>query len=483
MKGERQALIERLVAISGRDWVVTDRAGMGVYELDASDESIVGHHPPDVVVLPRTTEEVAAIVRLANDLSLPVVVRGAGTGLAGGTITIRGGILLVTSRMNQILEVNEVDRYAIVEPGLINLDLSVAIQNRGYYYAPDPASQRTCSIGGNIANNSGGPHCLKYGVTSNHILGLEVVLPDGEVVWFGGASAETPGFNLAGVVVGAEGTLGIVTKAMVRLTRKAEATGVLLAAFPSIDAASRAVSATIAAGIIPASMELMDQLTLRAIEISAKAGYPQDAAAVLLIELDGLTQTVEDQKLKVAAICDEYGALEVRVAQTKAEEDRLWFGRKSAFGAMGRLAPNYHLVDTVVPRTKLPIALERVAELAEEYDLMVANVFHAGDGNLHPLMLFDRSVPGAMERVIKAGDEMARYCVELGGAVSGEHGIGLEKNEALVLMFNDDDLEAMAKLKRTFDPDYMMNPGKVFPSAFDPYANAREHAGEPVNAD
>jgi glycolate oxidase len=481
MTGDREQLVRRLTAIVGADWVITDKAGMGVYELDASDESIVGNHPPDVVVLPRTTEEVASIVKLGNEFDLPVVVRGAGTGLAGGTITIRGGILLVTSRMNSILEINEDDRYAVVEPGLINLDLTNAIQHRGYYYAPDPASQRTCSIGGNIANNSGGPHCLKYGVTSNHILGLEVVLPDGEVVWFGGPSAEMPGFNLAGVIIGAEGTLGIVTRAMVRLTRKAEATGVLLAAFPSIDAASRAVSATIAARIIPASMELMDQLTIKAIEISAQAGYPKDAAAVLLIELDGLAQTVAEQKVRVAEICDEYGALEVRIAQSKAEEDALWFGRKSAFGAMGRLAPNYHLVDTVVPRTKLPIALERVAELAREYDLMVSNVFHAGDGNLHPLMLFDRKVPGAMERVIAAGHEMARYCVELGGAVSGEHGIGIEKNDALTLMFNDDDLEAMAKLKRTFDPKHMMNPGKVFPTAFDPYANAT--APEAVNAD
>ncbi len=481
MIGDRRQLVERLTAIVGADWVITDKAGMGVYELDASDESVVGHHPPEIVVLPRTTDEVSAIVKLANEFNLPVVVRGAGTGLAGGTITIQGGILVVTARMNSILEINETDRYAVVEPGLINLDLSVAIQQRGYYYAPDPASQKTCSIGGNIANNSGGPHCLKYGVTSNHILGLEVVLADGEVVWLGGPSAETPGFNLAGVIVGGEGTLGIVTKAMVRLTRKAEATGVLLAAFPSIDSASRAVSATIAERIIPASMELMDQLTIKAIEISAQAGYPKDAAAVLLIELDGLAPTVDEHKVRVAAICTEHGALEVRVAQSKAEEDALWAGRKSAFGAMGRLAPNYHLVDTVVPRTKLPVALERVAELALEYDLMVSNVFHAGDGNLHPLMLFDRKVPGAMERVIEAGHEMARYCVELGGAVSGEHGIGIEKNDALSLMFNDDDLEAMAKLKRTFDPDHMMNPGKVFPTAFDAYAAAP--APEAVNAD
>ena len=475
---DMNGMIERLAAIVGKEWVITDRAGKGVYELDASDESIVGIHTPDVVVLPKSTQEISRIVKLANALETPVVVRGAGTGLAGGTITTRGGILIVVARMNQILEVNEVDRYAIVEPGLINLDLSAAMIPRGWYYAPDPASQKTCTIGGNIANNSGGPHCLKYGVTGNHILGVEVVLPDGDVVWFGGSSQEMPGFNLTGVMVGAEGTLGIVTKAMVRITRRPQATGVLLAAFSSIDAASRAVSATIAAGIIPASMELMDQLTIKAIEVSAQAGYPSDAAAVLLIELDGLSQTVDEQKLTVAGICTEHGAIEVRVAQSKAEEDALWAGRKSAFGAMGRLAPNYHLTDTVVPRTKLPIALERVAEVAIEYDLMIANVFHAGDGNLHPLILFDRTVPGTMERVLEASEVLMQYCIDLGGAVSGEHGIGIEKQEALTLMYSDDDLEAMARLKRSFDPYNRMNPGKVFPTSFDPYHRSVELQAE-----
>jgi glycolate oxidase len=483
MHTNRDEMIRGLATIVGPDWVITDRAGMGVYELDASDESIVGIHTPDVVVLPRSAEEISAIVKLAAVFELPVVVRGAGTGLAGGTITTQGGILLVTARMNQILEVNEIDRYAIVEPGLINLDLSTALLSRGFYYAPDPASQKTCTIGGNIANNSGGPHCLKYGVTGNHILGLELVLADGEIIWTGGPSSEQPGFDLTGALVGAEGTLGIVTRAMVRIMRKPESSGVLLAAFGSIDAASRAVSATIAQGIVPASMELMDQLTIKAIEVSAQAGYPRDAAAVLLIELDGLAQTVADQKETVADICTEYGALEVRVAQSKSEEDALWAGRKSAFGAMGRLAPNYHLTDTVVPRTKLPIALERVAEVAKEYDLMIANVFHAGDGNLHPLILFDRTVPGTMERVIEASEVLMRYCIELGGAVSGEHGIGIEKNEALAFMFSDDDLESMAKLKRVFDPQHRMNPFKVFPSAFNPYGESAPVEREALHVD
>ncbi len=469
MKPSSNELIRLLETVVEPGYVISDPAGMGVYELDASDESIAGVHSPDVVVLPSTAEQIASIVKIANRLDVPVVVRGAGTGLAGGTITTRGGILLVTARMNRILEINEIDRYAVVEPGVINLDLTTALLGRGYYYAPDPASQKTCTIGGNIANNSGGPHCLKYGVTGNHILGLEVVLPDGEIAWFGGASSERPGFDLTGVMVGGEGTLGIVTRAMVRISRRAEASGVLLAAFPSIDSASRAVSATIAAGIIPASMELMDHLTITAIEVSAQAGYPKDAAAVLLIELDGLTQTVAEHKLVVAALCEEFGATEVRVAQTKTEEDALWLGRKSAFGAMGRLAPNYHLTDTVVPRTKLPLALERVAEVAVEFNLKIANVFHAGDGNLHPLILFDRNEPGAMERVLEASEVLMQYCIDLGGAVSGEHGIGIEKQEALPLMFSDADLEAMARLKRAFDPENRLNPGKVFPTRFDPY--------------
>lgn len=483
MRVDRKVLAARLRQIVDPAYVISDPAGIGVYELDASDESIAGIHSPDVVVLPRTVEEISAIVRAANDLDVPVVVRGAGTGLAGGTVTTRGGILLVTARMNNILEINEVDRYAIVEPGVINLDLTTALLPRGYYYAPDPASQKTCTIGGNIANNSGGPHCLKYGVTSNHILGLEIVTSTGEVMWVGGPSSEMPGFDLTGVMIGAEGTLGIVTKAMVRISRRPQSSGVLLAAFPSIDAASRAVSATIAAGIIPASMELMDHLTITAIEISAQAGYPADAAAVLLIELDGLESDVAANKPVVAEICEEHGALEVRVAETKAEEDALWAGRKSAFGAMGRLAPNYHLTDTVVPRTKLPIALERVAEVAEQYDLKIANVFHAGDGNLHPLILFDREIPGTMERVLEASEVLMQYCIDLGGAVSGEHGIGIEKQEALPLMFSDDDLEAMARLKRVFDPHNRLNPGKVFPTRFDPYASARATERDALHVD
>lgn len=472
----RPAIVDELAAVVGSDHVVWDRAGIGVYQQDASDESISGVHRPLVVVLPETTEEVSAVVRLANRAGLEIVARGAGTGLAGGAISTRGGVLIVTARMNRVEEVNLVDRYVIVQPGIINLDVSEHLKPFGYHYAPDPASQRACSIGGNIANNSGGPHCLKYGVTSNHVIGLEIVLPSGDATWVGGAAAEQPGFDLTGVLVGSEGTLGIVTKAMLRILPRPETSGVLLAAFDSIHDASKAVSRTIADGIIPAALELMDELTIRAIEVSAQAGYPTDAAAVLLVELDGPAETVLADRERVAEILSEYGASEVRVARTDEEAARLWLGRKSAFGAMGRLAPNYHLTDTVVPRSKLPLAMERVAEIAEEYHLTIANVFHAGDGNLHPLILFDRREPGIMERVLEASEMLMASCMELGGAVSGEHGIGIEKQDALTLMFDDDDLEAMARLKRAFDPSNQMNPGKVFPRAFEPYARQRSVA-------
>jgi glycolate oxidase len=463
---DRSTVAAALAAIVGDAHVVADDAGLSVYHFDASDEAIAGTHSPLVAVLPETAEEVAGVVRYAVANDLPVVARGAGTGLAGGAIASRGGILVVLTRMTKILEVNEIDRYAIVEPGLINLDLTNSLSEQGYFYAPDPASQRACTIGGNVANNSGGPHCLKYGVTSNHILGLEVVLPSGELVWVGGPSAEMPGYDLTGALVGSEGTLGIVTKAMVRLTRKAEAVSVLLAAFPTMESASRAVSAIIAEGILPASLEMMDALTITAVEAAFHCGYPLDAAAVLLVELDGLAETVAEHREAVARLCSLHEATMVRVAVTKAEQDLLWLGRKSAFGTLGRLAPNYYLQDTVVPRTKLPGALELVDLLKRDFDLQIANVFHAGDGNLHPLMLFDRYQRGAIQRVLEAGDVLIEWCVNAGGAVSGEHGIGLEKKEALSVVFTHDDLAAMAGLKRAFDPRDLFNPDKVFPSAF-----------------
>lgn len=462
----RDEVIRSLAAIVGDEWVVSDPAGLSVYQYDASDEVIAGIHRPLAAVLPSTAGEIADVVAVANAFQLPVVARGAGTGLAGGAIASSGGIMVVLTRMTRILEVSTIDRYAIVEPGLINLDLSLALADDGYFFAPDPASQRACTIGGNIANNSGGPHCLKYGVTSNHILGLEVVLPSGDLAWVGGAAAETSGYDLTGSIVGSEGTLGIVTKAMVRLTRKPEAVSILLAAFPTMESASRAVSSVIAHGILPASLEMMDALTISAVEAAYHCGYPTDAAAVLLVELDGMAETVAENREDVARLCRESDAQMVRVATSKAEQDLLWLGRKSAFGTLGRLAPNYYLQDTVVPRTKLPSALEFVELLSRDFKLQIANVFHAGDGNLHPLMLFDRYERGAIQRVLEAGDALLDHCIAAGGAVSGEHGIGLEKKESLTLVFTPDDLAAMAGLKMSFDPYERFNPGKVFPTAY-----------------
>jgi glycolate oxidase len=459
-----QQIRERLVAAVGPDSILDDPYDLLVYEYDASDEAVAGIHQPDFVVIPTTAEQVAEVVRIARDFNVPVTPRGAGTGLAGGAIAAQGGIMVVLTRMTKILEVNYLDRYAIVEPGLINLDLSVKTTPDGYFFAPDPSSQKACTIGGNIANNSGGPHCLKYGVTSNHILGLEVVLPNGELIWVGGATPESPGIDLTGVLVGSEGTIGIVTKAMVRLTRNPEEVNVLMAPFPTIETASAAVSAIIAAGILPAALEMMDALTIQAVEAAFNAGYPKDAGAVLLIELDGLAEAVAESTDEIVAICKQHDAVDVRVATSKAERDLLWLGRKAAFGAMGRLTPNYYLQDTVVPRTKLPETLGRVGEIARDYNLQIANVFHAGDGNLHPLILFDRYKPGELERVLHAGTEMLHWCVDVGGAISGEHGIGLEKKEHLTLMFSPDDLAAMAGLKQSFDPMQYFNPDKIFPS-------------------
>ncbi len=467
-------VIDALRAVLGADYVVSDRAGLGVYELDASDEAITGIHRPLAAVLPETTEEVAEVARIAAEHDLPLLARGSGTGLAGGAIATQGGVMVVTTRMNRIVEVNLIDRYAVVQPGVVNLDLSTHLAPQGFYYAPDPSSQRACSIGGNLGNNSGGPHCLKYGVTNNHVLGLEVVLPGGEVCRFGGPSAENPGHDLTGLIVGSEATLGIITSATVRILPLPEEKGVLLATFESMETASRAVSATIADGILPSALEMMDKVTISAIEAGIGAGYPRDAEAVLLVELDGPTQTVGEERERVAEILSEHGAMTLSVAETAEEAELLWWGRKAAFGAMGRLAPNYHLTDTVVPRSKLPEAMQLVAEVASDYDLIIANVFHAGDGNLHPLILFDRKEPGIMERVLDASSVLMQHCIDLGGAISGEHGIGIEKNDALTLMYSDIDFGEMARVKRALDPRDLANPGKVFPSNFDRF-------GEPLD--
>ncbi|HEY8447917.1 MAG TPA: FAD-linked oxidase C-terminal domain-containing protein [Thermomicrobiales bacterium] len=463
---DRASIIERLERIVGPGGVFHRPADLLVYEYDGSVDGAVETARPTAVVLPTTAEQVAEVVRLAAAEGLPVVPRGAGTGLSGGAVAQSGGIIIALTRMNRILEIDREDRVALVEPGVINLELTEAVQPDGYFFAPDPSSQRACTIGGNVAENSGGPHCLKYGVTTNHILGLEVVLPDGRIVWVGGRTAGQPGYDLTGALVGSEGMLGIVTKALVRLTPLPEAVTVMLADFPDIDSASHAVSRIIGAGIIPAALEMMDNLTIQAVEPAYHAGYPMDAGAVLLIEVDGIAEDVAATAAEVRELCIEVGAREVRVASEKAERELLWKGRKMALAAMGRLAPNYYLHDTVVPRTKLPATLRRVGEIGNEFGLRIANVFHAGDGNLHPLMLFDRHKKGDVERILLASKELIKYCVEVGGSLSGEHGIGTEKRGYMTLVFTAEDLAAMAGLKNSFDPRGLFNPEKVFPKGY-----------------
>lgn len=463
---DRSQLIRKLEDICGPAGVFHSHSDLLVYEYDGSVDGAVETASPVAVTLPTTTEQVAAIVRLANAANLPVTPRGAGTGLSGGAVTQEGGIIVSLTRMDRILEISKRDRTALVEPGVINLELSETTLPRGLFFAPDPSSQRACTIGGNVAENSGGPHCLKYGVTTNHVLGLEVVLPDGRIAWLGSHGAGSAGYDLTGAFVGSEGMFGIVTKALVRLTPKPETVLVQLAAFPDIDTASRATSSIIGAGILPAALEMMDNLTIQAVEPQYHAGYPMDAGAVLLIETDGLAEDVLAAGEEIATLCRESGATEVRSATKSAERDLLWKGRKMALAAMGRLSPNYYLHDTVVPRSKLPATLARVGEISTEFGLPIANVFHAGDGNLHPLMLFDRRKPGDTERVLLASKEIITFCVSIGGALSGEHGIGTEKRDYMTLVYSPEDLAAMAGLKNGFDPGGRFNPGKVFPGGY-----------------
>jgi glycolate oxidase len=384
--------------------------------------------------------------------------------LAGGAVPAEGGIVLSLARLNRILKIDLQDRIAIVEPGVINLDVTKAVAKEGFFYAPDPSSQAACSIGGNVANNSGGPHTLAYGVTTNHVLGLEVVLDDGEIVWLGGEVLDTPGYDLCGIFVGSEGTMGIVTKVIVRLMRARESVGTLLAIFDRMDDAAQSVVDITAAGIIPAALEIMDRLTIQAVETGSPVGYPRDAAAVLLVEVEGLREQTGRAMILVGAVCRRNHAREIRVARDEAERQLLWKGRKGAFGAMGVLAPNYYVQDGVVPRSKLPEMMRRVAEISQQFNLRIANVFHAGDGNLHPNILFDMRAPGELDRVVEAGAATLRACVELGGSITGEHGVGLEKKAYIGLLFTEADLEAMTRVRRVFDPNGRFNPAKVFPT-------------------
>jgi glycolate oxidase len=460
------ALIEQLQRIVGPANVVHSATDLMVFEYDGSVDAAIETARPVAVVLPETSEQVAAIVQLAGREGLPIVPRGAGTGLSGGSVAQQGGIVIATTRMNRILEVDFDNRIALVEPGVINLELSDYVVPDGYFFAPDPSSQRACTIGGNIAENSGGPHCLKYGVTTNHILGLEIVTPDGKLHWIGGRGEESLGYDLHGVWVGSEGLIGIVTKAMVRLTPSPETVSVQLTDFIDVDSASNAVTEIIAAGIVPAALEMMDNLTIQAVEPAFHAGYPMDAGAVLLVEIDGVREDVADTAEEIAAICRLAGARSVRAATEKSERDLLWKGRKMAIAAMGRLAPSYYLHDTVVPRTRLASTLAQVGAISRDFDLPIANMFHAGDGNLHPLMLFDRKNHDQVERVLGASKELIKYCIDIGGALTGEHGIGTEKRDYMTLVYTTDDLAAMAGIKHAFDPQASFNPEKLFPRGY-----------------
>src|SRR5437879_3049931 len=458
---QKLQLRRELEAMLGRGAVLSDPEELLVYE---SDGLTLFRALADFVVFPTSSEQVAALVKLAAREGMPFVARGAGTGLSGGCLPAEGGLVISLMRMNRVLEVDYDNQVAIVEPGLVNLHLSWAVGPRGFYYAPDPSSQQACTIGGNIANNSGGPHTLKYGVTTNHVLGLEVVLPDGEIYWFGGKTRDAQGYDLVGLFVGSEGTFGIATKIVVRILKKPQAVKTVLAVVDRVYHASRALSAIIAAGLVPAAVEMIDQLTIQAVEDAFGCGYPRDAAAALLIEVDGLRVGIETQTERIVEACRQSGAREVRTAADEAERLLLWKGRKSAFGAYGRVSPAYMVMDGVIPRTKLPYVLRRVNEIVAAHGLRVGNVFHAGDGNLHPNILYDPRRPGEEARVVAAGAEIMKVCAEVGGSISGEHGIGLEKSDFMPLIFSAADLALMRRLKNAFNPTGLCNPGKVFPT-------------------
>ena len=458
---KRSRLIREMEGIVGAEGVIHEHEQLRTYECDGLMNYRV---IPDLVVLPETGEHVQKIVKLCYDEGIPFVARGSGTGLSGGALPVESGVLIVLSRMRKILEVDIPNQRIVVEPGVVNIWVSQEVADEGYYYAPDPASQIVSSIGGNLAENSGGVHCLKYGFTTNHVMGAEVVLPDGSVTHIGGGRApDAPGYDLLGAFVGSEGTLGIATRITLRLCRVPEAVRTLLAGFEDTAEAGGAVSGIIGEGIIPAAIEMMDRLTMEAVEEALHPGLP-DAGAVLVIELDGPEAEVEEQFGQVLEICEENEATEIRVAEDDEERALFWKARKAAFGAMGRISNDYYVQDGVIPRTELPAVLGRISELAGEYGLRVANVFHAGDGNLHPLVLYNNDTEGEAERAEKLAGEIVFACLEHGGSLTGEHGIGEDKKKYMPRMFTEDDMNVMQLLRCAFDPHQLANPGKIFPT-------------------
>ncbi len=450
----------RLAQIVGPRGFLDKPEDLTLYEYDGS----VDKARPEMVVFPRSTQEVSDIVKVAAEYGIPLVGRGAGTGLSGGAIPREGGIVVGFSRMNRILEIDLENERMTVQPGVVNLDMSLAVQALGYFYAPDPSSQRACTIGGNVSENSGGPHTLAYGVTTNHVLGLEFVLPDGSVHTTGGKEPDSPGYDLTGLLTGSEGTMVLVTQVTVRLMRLQEMVKTILVIYNSASDCADTVADITERAITPVAVEMLDGEMLRMVEEATHAGYPLDAAAVLLIELEGLCQAVEEQTEQIREACERCGAREFRVARSADERDLLWKGRKNAFGAVGRVSPSYYVQDGVVPRTQIAPTLRYIAEVSEKHGLGISNIFHAGDGNMHPIILFNSHVPGELEKAKAAGEDILRHCIQAGGSITGEHGVGMEKNEMMDKLFSAESLDYMGRLKRLFDPSGRLNPGKVLPT-------------------
>lgn len=453
-------VVAELRELVGEDGMIVRATELKVYECDGWT---LEKCAPEILLRPRTTAEVSAILKLLHRRGIAFVPRGAGTGLSGGCLPVAAPVTICTSRMNRILQIDYASRRIEVESGVVNLHVTNAVKARGLMYAPDPSSQVACTIGGNVAENSGGPHTLKYGVTTNHVLGVELVMPDGEIVELGGPAEALCGYDLVGALVGSEGTTGIVTRATLKLTRAPAAYRTLLAVFADVENATRAVSAIIAAGIIPGAIEMMDQLIIRAVEAAFHAGLPEDAGAVLIIELDGIAAGIDGHAQNVAELVRAAGAHEVRLARDEAERAILWKARKRAFGAVGRLAPNYATQDGVVPRTRLPDILRAIIAISHRHNIRIGNVFHAGDGNIHPIVLYDERDADETQRAIEAGRDILRACVEMGGSLTGEHGIGVEKMAEMPLIFSPEDLLVMGELRRVFDPDQRANPNKIIP--------------------
>jgi glycolate oxidase len=453
-------VLKKIEAIVGPRGYLASATDLKLYEYDGG----VDKHKPEVVAFPRDTAQVAALVKLANAEKLPLVGRGAGTGLSGGVIPRAGGLMVAFSRMNKILEIDLENECAVVEPGVVNLDITMAVQRDGYFYAPDPSSQKACTIGGNVSENAGGPHTLAYGVTTNHVLGFEAVLCDGSIINVGGKAADPIGYDLRGLLTGSEGTMVLFTKIIIRLMRAPEAVKTILAIYNSPRDAGNTVAEITGRAITPAAVEMLDGVMLRMVEEATHAGYPMDAAAVLLIELEGLKEVVEEQLEQIKAACNACNAREIRVARNSEERDLLWKGRKNAFGGVGRVSPYYYVQDGVVPRTQIAPTLEYIGKVGEKYGLQISNIFHAGDGNMHPIILFDARKPGELEKAQHAGEDILRYCVSVGGSITGEHGVGMEKMELMTDQFSSDTLDMMAKFKKVFDPFCLLNPGKMLPT-------------------